>query len=109
MPISDITRMMVNEKIKALSDKPAVATGLLRALSAIYGTQIAYRDDGFEHDPTCRVKGYAGDERELLFDEAKRWPAVDANAKVPTVTRRAAWFVLLLTGLGFKFQVKRLI
>ena len=102
MSISDITRTMVNEKIKSMSDKPATATNLLRALSAIYGTQLAYRDDGFEHDPTYRVKGYAGEERELLFDEAKRWPAMDAIAKVQNVTRRAAWLALLFTGLRMR-------
>lgn len=102
MSISDITRTMVNEKIKAMSDKPATATGLLRALSAIYGTQLAYRDDGFEHDPTYRVKGYEGEERELLFDEAKRWPVLDAIANVPNVTRRAAWLALLFTGLRMR-------
>ena len=100
--ISDITRTMVNEKIKSMSAQPATATGLLRALSAIYGTQLAYRDDGFEHDPTNRVKGYAGEERELLFDEAKRWPAIDAIANVPNVTRRAAWLALLFTGLRMR-------
>jgi len=102
MSISDITRQMVNEKIKALSDTPATATKLLRALSAIYGTQLAYRDDGFEHDPTYRVKGYEATHRELLFDDAKRWPALDAIAQVPNVTRRAAWLALLFTGFRMR-------
>ena len=57
MPITDITRQMVNEKIKATSNKPTTASGLLRAVGAIYGTQLAFRDDGYEHDPTYRVKG----------------------------------------------------
>lgn len=98
MPITDITRQMVNEKIKAMSNKPTTASGLLRAVGAIYGTQLAYRDDGFEHDPTYRVKGYEARTRELLFDEAKRWPAMDAISKVPNMTRRAAWLALLFTG-----------
>jgi integrase len=85
-----------------MSDKPATATKLLRALSAIYGTQLAYRDDGYEHDPTYRVKGYAGEERALLFDEAKRWPALDAIGNVPNMTRRAAWLALLFTGLRMR-------
>jgi integrase len=70
----------------------------LRALGAVYGTQLAYRDDGYEHDPTYRVKGYEARTRELLFDEAKRWPAMDAISKVPNMTRRAAWLALLFTG-----------
>lgn len=98
MPITDITRQMVNEKIKAMSNKPTTASGLLRAVGAIYGTQLAYRDDGYEHDPTYRVKGYEARTRELLFDEAKRWPAMDAISKVPNMTRRAAWLALLFTG-----------
>ena len=68
MPISDITRTMVNEKIKSMDDKRATASNLLRTLSAIYGTQLAYRDDGFEHDPTYCVKGYEAGTRELLFE-----------------------------------------
>lgn len=102
MRIDEITRSMVNEKIKSMSAQPATATNLLRALSAIYGTQLAYRDDGFEHDPTYRVKGYATEERGLLFNESKRWPALDAIAKVPNVTRRAAWLALLFTGLRMR-------
>ena len=102
LSISDISRQMVNERIKAMSDTPPTATKLLRALSAIYGTQLAYRDDGFEHDPTYRVKGYESAHRELLFDEAKRWPALDAIANVPNVTRRAAWLVLLFTGFRMR-------
>ncbi len=102
MPISDITRTMVNEKIKSMDDKRATASNLLRTLSAIYGTQLAYRDDGYEHDPTYRVKGYEAGTRELLFDEAKRWPALDAIAKVPNMTRRAAWLALLFTGLRMR-------
>lgn len=102
MRIDEITRSMVNAKIKSLADKPATATALLRTLSAIYGSQINYRDDGFEHDPTHRVKGFASNERELLFDEAKRWPALEAIAKVPNVTRRAAWLALLFTGLRMR-------
>ena len=98
MPITDIKRQMINEKIKAMSDKPTTASSLLRALSAIYGTQLAYRDDGYEHDPTYRVKGYEARTRELLFDEAKRWPALDAISGVPNLTRRAAWLALLFTG-----------
>lgn len=98
MAITDITRQMVNEKIKAMANKPTTASGLLRAVGAIYGTQLAYRDDGFEHDPTYRVKGYEARTRELLFDEAKRWPAMDAISKVPNMTRRAAWLALLFTG-----------
>lgn len=98
MPITDITRQMVNEKIKAMSNKPTTASCLLRALGAVYGTQLAYRDDGYEHDPTYRVKGYEARTRELLFDEAKRWPAIDAISKVPNMTRRAAWLALLFTG-----------
>lgn len=85
MPISDITRQMVNEKITSMSNIPTTASGLLRVLSAIYGTQLAYRNDGFEHDPTYRVKGYVARTRDLLFDEAKRWPALDAVMKVPNV------------------------
>jgi integrase len=102
MRIDEITRSMVNQKVKNMSDKPAAATGLLRALSAIYGTQIFYREDGFEHDPTHRVKAYPGEERGLLFDEAKRWPALDAISKVPNVTRRAAWLALMFTGLRMR-------
>lgn len=102
MSISDISRQMVNEKIKALADTPATATKLLRALSAIYGTQLAYRDDGFEHDPTYRVKGFEASHRDLLFDEAKRWPALDAISNVPNVTRRAAWLILLFTGFRMR-------
>lgn len=98
MPITDITRQMVNEKIKAMANKPTTASCLLRALGAIYGTQLAYRDDGYEHDPTYRVKGYEARTRELLFDEAKRWPAMEAISKVPNMTRRAAWLALLFTG-----------
>lgn len=101
MPLTDISRAMVNEKIKSMSSQPATATGLLRALSAIYGTQLAYRE-GFDHDPTHRVKGYAGKPRDLLFDEAKRWPAIDAISNVPNMTRRAAWLVLLFTGLRMR-------
>lgn len=99
MPIDEITRTMVNQKIKTMGDKPAVATNLLRALSAIYTTQIGFREDGFEHDPTHKVFGYQSKERELLFDEAGRWPALDAISKVPNETRRAAWLVMLFTGL----------
>lgn len=102
MPISDITRQMVNEKIKAMSNIPTTASSLLRAVSAIYGTQLAYRDDGYEHDPTYRVKGYEARTRELLFDEAKRWPALDAISKVPNLTRRAAWLALLFTGFRMR-------
>lgn len=102
MPITDITRQMVNEKIKSMSDIPTTASGLLRVLSAVYGTQLAYRDDGFEHDPTYRVKGYEARTRELLFDEAKRWPALDAIMGVPNVTRRAAWLTLLFTGFRMR-------
>lgn len=102
MPISEITRTMVNEKIKSMDDKRATASNLLRTLPAIYGTQLAYRDDGYEHDPTYRVKGYEAGTRELLFDEAKRWPALDAIAKVPNMTRRAAWLALLFTGLRMR-------
>lgn len=102
MSISDITRTMINEKIKSMDDKRATASNLLRTLSAIYGTQLAYRDDGYEHDPTYRVKGYEAGTRELLFDEAKRWPALDAIANVPNVTRRAAWLALLFTGLRMR-------
>jgi len=102
MPITDITRQMVNEKIKSMSDIPTTASGLLRVLSAVYGTQLAYRDDGFEHDPTYRVKGYEARTRELLFDEAKRWPALDAIMGVPNVTRRAAWLMLLFTGFRMR-------
>lgn len=102
MPISDITRQMVNEKIKSMSNIPTTASGLLRVLSAIYGTQLAYRDDGYEHDPTYRVKGYEARTRELLFDEAKRWPALDAISKVPNLTRRAAWLALLFTGFRMR-------
>lgn len=102
MPITNITRQMVNEKIKSMSDIPTTASGLLRVLSAIYGTQLAYRDDGFEHDPTYRVKGYEARTRELLFDEAKRWPALDAIMNVPNVTRRAAWLTLLFTGFRMR-------
>ena len=101
MPLTSITRQMINEKIKSMSDQQATATNLLRALSAIYGTQLAYRE-GFDHDPTHRVKGYAGKPRPLLFDEAKRWPALDAISNVPNVTRRAAWLVLLFTGLRMR-------
>lgn len=98
MPITDITKQMVNEKIKSMANKPTTASGLLRAVSAIYGTQLSYRDDGYEHDPTHRVKGYEARTRELLFDEAKRWPAMEAISKVPNMTRRAAWLALLFTG-----------
>lgn len=98
MAITDITRQMVNEKIKAMSNTPTTASCLLRALGAIYGTQLAYRDDGYEHDPTYRVKGYEARTRDLLFDEAKRWPALDAISGVPNLTRRAAWLALLFTG-----------
>lgn len=96
--IADATRQMVNEKIKAMANKPTTASCLLRALGAIYGTQLAYRDDGYEHDPTYRLKGYEARTRELLFDEAKRWPAMEAISKVPNMTRRAAWLALLFTG-----------
>jgi integrase len=102
MPISEISRQMVNEKIKAMSNIPTTASSLLRTLSAIYGTQLAYRDDGYEHDPTYRVKGYEARTRELLFDEAKRWPALDAISKVPNQTRRAAWLALLFTGFRMR-------
>lgn len=102
MPITDITRQMVNEKIKAMSDTPTTASCLLRALGAIYGTQLSYRDDGYEHDPTYRVKGYPSKSRDLLFDESKRWPALDAISGVPNLTRRAAWLVLLFTGLRMR-------
>jgi len=98
MPITDITRQMVNEKIKAMANKPTTAGCLLRALGAIYGTQLAYRDDGYEHDPTSRVKGYEARTRELLFDDAKRRSAMEAISKVPYMTRRAAWLALLFTG-----------
>ncbi|MBK8458249.1 MAG: hypothetical protein IPL47_15040 [Phyllobacteriaceae bacterium] len=99
MPISSITRQMVNEKIKSMPDKPTTASAMLRALSAIYGSQLAYRDDGYEHDPTYRVKGYEARTRDLLFDEAKRWPALDAISGVPNLTRRAAWVGTLVHGL----------
>lgn len=98
MPITDITRQMVNEKIMAMANKPTTASCLLCALGAIYGTRLAYRDDGYEHDPTYRVKGYEARTRELLFDEAKRWPAKEAISQVPNMTRRAAWLALLFTG-----------
>lgn len=98
MSITDITRQMVNEKIKAMSGTPTTASSLLRALGAIYSTQLSYRDDGFEHDPTYRVKGYEARTRDLLFDEAKRWPALEAISGVENVTRRAAWLALLFTG-----------
>lgn len=98
MSITDITRQMVNEQIKSMSNTPTTASCLLRALSAIYGTQLAYRDDGYEHDPTYRVKGYEARTRDLLFDESKRWPALDAISGVPNLTRRAAWLALLFTG-----------
>ena len=98
MSITDITRQMVNEQIKSMSSTPTTASCLLRALSAIYGTQLAYRDDGYEHDPTYRVKGYEARTRDLLFDESKRWPALDAISGVPNPTRRAAWLALLFTG-----------
>ncbi|MEL7468537.1 MAG: tyrosine-type recombinase/integrase [Pseudomonadota bacterium] len=98
MPITDITRQMVNAQIKSMSDIPATASGLLRTLSAIYGTQLSFREDGYEHDPTYKVKGYKANKRELLFDEAKRWPALDAIAGVPNVTRRHAWMARLFTG-----------
>ncbi|MGV8986810.1 MAG: tyrosine-type recombinase/integrase [Cypionkella sp.] len=57
---------------------------------------------GYDHDPTHRVKGYPSEPRSLLFDEAKRWPAIDAIANVPSATRRAAWFALLFTGLRMR-------
>jgi integrase len=102
MPITDITRQMVNEKVKSMSSTPTTASSLLRALGAIYSTQLSYRDDGFEHDPTYRVKGYESKTRELLFDESKRWPALEAISKVPNLTRRAAWLALLFTGFRMK-------
>lgn len=102
MPITDITRQMINEKIKSMSDIPTTASGLLRVLSAVYGAQLTYRDDGFEHDPTYRVKGYEARIRELLFDEAKRWSALDAIMNVPNVTRRAAWLTSLFTGFRMR-------
>ena len=37
MPITDITRQMINEKIKAMANKPTTASFLLRTLSAVYG------------------------------------------------------------------------
>lgn len=98
MPITDITRQMVNAQIKSMSNTPTTASCLLRALGAIYGTQLAYRDDGYEHDPTYRVKGYEARTRDLLFDESKRWPALEAISKVQNLTRKAAWLALLFTG-----------
>jgi len=38
MQISDITRQMLHEKIKSMSNIPTTAGGLLRVLSAIYST-----------------------------------------------------------------------
>lgn len=44
MPITDITKQMVNEKIKSMANKPTTASGLLRAVSAIYGTRRLLAD-----------------------------------------------------------------
>ena len=79
-----------------VSDAPRRMVEALRPAGS--DTQLAYRDDGYEHDPTYRVKGYEARTRELLSDEAKRWPALDAIANVPNQTRRAAWLALLFTG-----------
>ncbi len=44
------------------------------------------------------MKGYGARTRELLFDEAKRWPTLDAISKVPNLPRHAVWLALLFTG-----------
>lgn len=89
---------MINAQIKALKDSPAQATKLLRILSAIYRNEMLIRDDVIE-DPTFRIRAYASKTKELLFDPSGRWPALDAIMKVEDVTMRAAWLVMLFTGM----------
>lgn len=48
------------------------------------------------------MKGYEARTRDLLFDESKRWPALDAIGGVPNFTRRCAWLALLFTGFRMR-------
>ncbi len=97
-PIHKITRAMVNERIRQLSNKPTTATKLLRILSAIYGNELAIRDD-FDHDPTYRVKAYTQEGGDLLFDIEKPWPAIGLIAGVDSSRERAMWGVMLFSGI----------